>query len=567
MELTAGTKVTANVRLVRKLGEGGMGSVWVADHLGLDTQVAVKFISPELVAENPAVVKRFKREASASAKIKSPHVVRAFDHGLTEDGTPYIVMELLEGENLAEHLHRVGLLSLRQVERLIKHVSRALRKAHKLGIVHRDIKPENLYLVDAGRFESDDEPTEDEMFVKVLDFGIAKETRLPASSAMTRSGAMVGTLEYMSPEQIESPKNVDRQCDLWALAVVAYWALTGRVPFTGETLGGICIAIAEAKFTPVGELRAVPPELDEWFKRAFDPDPDNRFGSATQMVNAYSRAVAEPGVEIVDEVSVDTVSSPGLFAETDDFKQHHKAALAPTGLADGPAATVATPGAAAPPSDRAGVAESGEPSEDGETRTSPEPVSSAPRARFDAVAPSAPNQGTLEGASSTLHPAGLPRASRSRPAIGAIVVVVAVTVGIAIWWLQRSPEATPASGQSVPTTTRAEHPSAIITSGTMAQTLGPEPMDTSTVSARTSDAAPAPGDTTAPGVVALSSQTTALPSPSVTATATSAAGQPGPPEPSNHPRSTPSAKTKATPADPIASTRPSAGVPFIYESR
>ena len=135
-----------------------MGSVWVGYHQALDAQVAVKFIHPDLVKRVPGVAARFRREASASAKIKSPHVVRSFDHGEMDDGTPFIVMELLEGESLSERLERSGKLTWTEIDLIVKQVARALRKAHKLGIVHRDLKPDNLFLVDSGLAQSDDEP-------------------------------------------------------------------------------------------------------------------------------------------------------------------------------------------------------------------------------------------------------------------------------------------------------------------------------------------------------------------------------------------------------------------------
>ncbi len=158
MEPRRGTKVTPNVKLDRLLGQGGMGSVWTADHLTLGTQVAVKFIDPELVKEHPTLRSRFTREAKAAAVIKSPHVVRVFDHGEVEDGTSFIVMELLEGESLFDRLERAGPLSFSETVELLSQTAKALRKAHKLGIVHRDLKPDNLFLVDSGIEESDEEP-------------------------------------------------------------------------------------------------------------------------------------------------------------------------------------------------------------------------------------------------------------------------------------------------------------------------------------------------------------------------------------------------------------------------
>src|SRR5262249_44988052 len=157
------------------------------------------------------------------AQIKSPHVAQVFDHGVTADGAPYIVMELLDGEDLKQRVRRLGPLPPAEVARIISQAASALGRAHRLGIVHRDIKPDNLVSLDI----------EGELFVKVLDFGVAKGA-LGGNLAMTSTGSVVGTPMYMSPEQILSAKHVDFRADLWALSVVAYFALTGHTPFAGE---------------------------------------------------------------------------------------------------------------------------------------------------------------------------------------------------------------------------------------------------------------------------------------------------------------------------------------------
>ncbi len=327
-EFTPGTLINPNVRLVRLLGVGGMGSVWVADHLSLQTQVAVKFISPELVKADPNIIARFNREATISAQIKSPHVVQTFDHGVMDAETPFIVMELLEGESLEDRVDRAGPLSLADTGLVVTQTAKALNKAHKLSVVHRDIKPDNLFLVDA----------DDELFVKVLDFGVAKHTHMPSHSVVTSTGTMVGTPEYMSPEQVLSAKGVDHRADLWALGVVAYYALTGEVPFSGETLGSLCVAIAGAQFVPASQLRAaLPKPLDQWFSRALQPDPANRFSSAKQMALSLSQIIADPTHPIRDDFSEDGSGSVDLAEWTGE----HAAVgtKQPSGVAN--AATVA----------------------------------------------------------------------------------------------------------------------------------------------------------------------------------------------------------------------------------
>lgn len=279
MNLQAGAIVGNNLRLVRPLKRGGMGSVWVAEHQTLRMQVAVKFMA-ERLTEDREYVERFAREALASAQIKSPHVVQVFDHGVA-DGTPYIVMELLEGEDLRTRLTRTGPLGVREAAQIIVQLARALTKAHAAGIVHRDIKPDNIFLV-----EHDGEP-----FIKVLDFGVAKHAAHDTEFAMTGTGAMVGTPHYMSPEQILSARRVDHRADLWSVGVVMYRSLTGAVPFQGETLGAVCVAIERAYFTPVTQRRPeISPVLDGWFNRALARDPAHRFQSAKEMAEAFVAA-------------------------------------------------------------------------------------------------------------------------------------------------------------------------------------------------------------------------------------------------------------------------------------
>lgn len=290
MELDVGTQVTANVRLVELLGEGGMGSVWVAEHEGLQTRVAVKFIAADLIREDPTLLERFNREAALTAQIKSPNVVQTFDHGVMDDGRPYIVMELLDGEPLSALMKRDGQLSIDQTEAVVRQTGKALARAHKLDIVHRDIKPENLFL--------EDDEDEELFLLKVLDFGIAKQTNLAQPSNVTSTNMMVGTPEYMSPEQVLSSKTVDGQADCWSLAVVAYRCLTAGVPFTGETVGAVAVAIASGVFTPVTHYRPdLPPTIDAWFARALTVDPKGRFSSAREMARAFSAAARGQAID------------------------------------------------------------------------------------------------------------------------------------------------------------------------------------------------------------------------------------------------------------------------------
>jgi len=284
VELGPGTIVSTNIRLAEPLGEGAMGSVWVADHLTLKTQVAVKFIASDLAQGDPELLSRFEREATAAAQIKSPHVVQTFDHGVMIDGTPFIVMELLEGQSLMELIDEQGTLPMSVASQVLVQVARALSKAHEAGIVHRDIKPDNIFVT----------PSEDGVFCKILDFGIAKETQLPKMGGLTNRGVMIGTPEYMSPEQVMSAKDVDHRADLWALGVTLYQCLTGALPFTAEALGELCMKLLEARFTPPSELRPdLPKTVDQWFARALARDAEARYASAREAARAFVALVAQ----------------------------------------------------------------------------------------------------------------------------------------------------------------------------------------------------------------------------------------------------------------------------------
>ncbi|WP_437523846.1 serine/threonine-protein kinase [Sorangium sp. So ce726] len=273
-------QITPTIRLVRPLAEGAMGRVWVARHLALNTDVAVKFMAPASVSD-PELAARFRQEAQAAANIKSPHVAQILDFGVTPEGEPYIVMELLEGETLGQRLRRVRRLPLRDLLQLVTQAAKALSRAHRLGIVHRDIKPDNIFLVDV----------EGEMFVKVLDFGIAKQLQ-GDMGAITATGRTLGTPLYMSPEQFVGSKYIDHRTDIWSLAVVAYHALTGRLPFACKSLGDLANAVRNGNFLRPGSiLPDLPATVDAWMARALQPDLELRFGSVLDLAATLEVAV------------------------------------------------------------------------------------------------------------------------------------------------------------------------------------------------------------------------------------------------------------------------------------
>ncbi len=309
MEPAEGDVVTHNVRLVRLLGRGGMGSVWVARHESLDVDVAVKFVSRELLSGgDPLVVERFRREAKLAAKIESSHVVRVFDHGVTKEGTPYIVMELLRGESVAERLAQVKRIALGDAARIISEIASGLGAAHAIGIVHRDIKPHNVFLA-RGRDGVE--------VAKILDFGIAKTTNAGEElhkAVKTSSGVLIGTPQYMSPEQLMRAGPADSSADLWALGVVAYEMVTGKVPFAGETLAATLIAITRAEMRPPSmSIPEAPEGLDAFFQKALAPDVSRRFETAAELAAAFAASVG--GIASAPVVLTDPSGGAGASKE------------------------------------------------------------------------------------------------------------------------------------------------------------------------------------------------------------------------------------------------------------
>jgi serine/threonine-protein kinase len=279
MQLAANVVIAERFRLTRQLGQGGMGSVWLATHLALDIPCAVKFIEGE-IAQLPEAQARFEREAKAAAQLRSPHVVQILDHGVFQ-GTPYIAMELLDGEDLGKRLQRVGRMPPNDVLRIVGQVCRALTKAHGVGIVHRDLKPDNIFLV----------PDDDREIAKVLDFGIAKSTTSGIDGSNTKTGAMLGTPYYMSPEQAQGIKAVDARSDLWSLAVIVFQALTGKLPFESEALGDLLVRIIVAPVPmPSQYVSDLPQSFDRWWEKASQRDPALRFQSAREFGDALGLA-------------------------------------------------------------------------------------------------------------------------------------------------------------------------------------------------------------------------------------------------------------------------------------
>lgn len=291
-----GSVIAGKYRVERLIGQGGMGLVYAARHLGLDELVAVKVIREER-SEGADALARFQREARAAARIKSEHVARVLDVDRLATGEPYLVMELIDGTDLHALLHREGALSVSAAVGYIVQACEGVAEAHALGMVHRDLKLKNLFLT---------KRRDGRALIKVIDFGVVKLSPVaeditePATSTelsrtrareatLTGTAAMIGSVHYMAPEQIRASNIVTAQADVWSLGVCLYALLTGELPFEGATVSEICATI---QGRPTPEIRSlapqVPPELAGAIERALEKDTRRRFTNVAELAAAIA---------------------------------------------------------------------------------------------------------------------------------------------------------------------------------------------------------------------------------------------------------------------------------------
>ena len=281
-----GVVVAGKFRLDAIIGRGGMGSVWSATHLGLGHQIAIKLVSREFV-RSPEALRRFDAEAKAAARLQSRHVVQVYDNGTLEDGTPYIAMELLSGENLQQRIERLGPLLLPEVVNVLAQCCKALGRAHSLGIVHRDIKPENIFLTQS--------PDDEAYVVKILDFGVAKLALGDGDQSTTKTGTVLGTPLYMSPEQARGLRGIDHRTDLYSLGLVAYTMLTGHMAFYSESFGDILLKICTEPLPSIRASANVPERVDAWFQHVCAREPAARCASAQEFIDTLRAAAGVDG--------------------------------------------------------------------------------------------------------------------------------------------------------------------------------------------------------------------------------------------------------------------------------
>jgi eukaryotic-like serine/threonine-protein kinase len=276
--LTPGALLEDKYRIERVLGAGGMGMVVAATHVRLDELVAIKVMLPDM-AQDANAVARFLREARAAVRIRSEHVARVLDVATLSDGTPYMVMEYLHGTDLSGLIQERGAVDVEMAVLWVLEASDAIAEAHSLGIVHRDLKPANLFLTNR---------SDGSTAIKVLDFGISKVATLSGDEAsLTATHACMGSPLYMSPEQMQSAKTVDRRADIWALGCVLFELVTGRPPFNAETLPELCGAIMTSPVVPPSSLRAnVPKAFDTIVERCLAKSPDDRYANLGELATA-----------------------------------------------------------------------------------------------------------------------------------------------------------------------------------------------------------------------------------------------------------------------------------------
>jgi serine/threonine protein kinase len=288
-----GTMLAGKYRVERILGQGGMGVVVQAHHLSLDEKVAIKLLLPGAL-RNENVVARFEREARAAFKIKSEHVARVIDVGELDTGAPYMVMEYLEGQDLSTLLADRGAIPVDLASLYILQACEALAEAHSLGIVHRDLKPANLFLAR----RPSGAPA-----IKVLDFGISKSTLSTEHAALTKTTAVMGSPLYMSPEQMQSSKNVDARSDIWSIGIVLYELVTGQAPFQADTLPELVLAVVNREPPALESMQGgVPAGFAAVVARCLAKDPAARYASVAELARDLAAFAPAEGRASLDRI-------------------------------------------------------------------------------------------------------------------------------------------------------------------------------------------------------------------------------------------------------------------------
>ncbi len=292
-----GDILAAKYKVEKTLGKGGMGYVVAARHLQLDQQVAIKILIPELT-ENEDAVARFLREARAAVRIRSEHIVRVLDVGTLDDGTPFMVMEFLEGKDLAKELEERHKLPVGEAIDYVLQVCEGLAEAHAVGIVHRDLKPANLFIT---------RKSDGSDLIKILDFGISKALIMegqPSQPSLTSTQGIMGSPHYMSPEQVRKPKTVDTRSDIWSLGIILHEFLTGTPPFASETPMAILAAVVSDEPPEMRSSRFdVPDGLQTVVSRCLAKEPSRRYADVVELALALKPFSPQTGEAAFNRIS------------------------------------------------------------------------------------------------------------------------------------------------------------------------------------------------------------------------------------------------------------------------
>ena len=324
-ESLEGRTVGGKYLVGKQVGSGGMGTVWIGQHVALGTRVAIKFIRPQFASRADAR-RRFEIEARAAASVDSRHAVKVYDYGVTEFGLPYIVMEYLEGESLSEALIRRGPFPVEEAAQVIAQAAKALAKAHAANIVHRDLKPDNIFLQKIADGEAEGDLP---YVVKLVDFGIAKMLDVGSEGSKglkgpTQEGSVIGTPNFMSPEQLTVGGIPSPLTDIWSLGACAFAALTARIPFEGDVLGDIVLKVCvEPLPVPSAHRSDLPDGVDAWFLRACHREAAKRFQTVEEMAEQLLRACGLGSVKVAtlqeDRVQFRLKSDPGALEDLEDL--------------------------------------------------------------------------------------------------------------------------------------------------------------------------------------------------------------------------------------------------------
>lgn len=306
MTLSPGQILDNKYRIVRLIGEGGMGSVHEGENTLIARRVAIKVLHQAATA-NEQVLLRFEREAQAAGRIGSDHILEVLDLGRLPDGDRYMVMEYLDGEPLSARIERLGRMTPGQIAPLMRQALKGLQAAHDAGIIHRDLKPDNIFIQREKAGQAD--------FVKIIDFGISKFSALGNDMNMTRTGAVMGTPYYMSPEQAKGSSQVDPRSDVYAIGVIMYEAVTGRVPFDGNTFNELMFKIV---LSDPPKLSEAVPDLDPAFaaiiNKAMARELDDRYASASQLRQALDDYLGGARASQV-ELPAPAAAAPAVHAD------------------------------------------------------------------------------------------------------------------------------------------------------------------------------------------------------------------------------------------------------------